>query len=92
MTGLQTHLRKPFDLLYAYTSDEADTHGVYANTRSEEGHFSVWSTQSGVSTYSAYEENRAGRMPGTVQPQKMDAFDCEDPRTCPDCEPAVANG
>jgi len=91
MTGLIDYLRKPFDLLYAYTSDETDTHGIYADTRSTDGVYSITSTQSGVSTYAAYEANDDGEMPGSVLPQDAETHDCADPRTCPDCEPMVAD-
>lgn len=91
MTRLIDHLEKRFDQLYAHASNETDEHGIYADTRSVEGHFSIRSTQSGVSTYRAYEENKNGSMPGTVQPEELDAFDCEDPLTCPDCEPVMAD-
>lgn len=87
MTGLINYLRKPFDLLYAYTSDETDQYGIYADTRSKDSLYSITSTQSDGSTYAAYQSERDERTFGTVQPRELDAFDCEDPRTCPDCQP-----
>lgn len=91
MSGLVDYLTKPFELLYAHTSDETTSRSVYADTRSEGGVYSVTSTQSGASTYGAYESDRDEVIPGTVQPREVDAFDCEDPRTCPDCEPLSAD-
>jgi hypothetical protein len=91
MANLIDYIRKPFDLLYAYTSDETDGHGIYADTRSTDGHFSITSTQSGMSTYAAYEEDDREEMPGSVVPKDLETDDCEDPRTCPDCEPVVAH-
>lgn len=91
MTGLIDYLRLPFDLLYARSSNETTEHSIYADTRSREGQFPVRTTQSGVSTYAAYEEDRDGPMPGTVRPRELDAFDCVDPVTCPDCQPVVSD-
>lgn len=91
MTALIDYLRKPFDLLYAHTSDETDTHGIYANTRSKGGVYSITSTQSGASTYAAYEEDDREEIPGSVLPKDLETNDCEDPRTCPDCGPMVAD-
>lgn len=91
MTGLIDYLRKPFDVLYAHTSDETDQHGIYADTRSTGGHFSITSTQSGVSTYAVYEAENAREMPGSVLPQEIEMHDCEDPRTCPTCQPLTTD-
>lgn len=91
MTGLIDYLGKPFEMLYEHTSDEVDQHGVYADTRTEGGVYSITSTQSGLSTYAAYESENDGPMPGTVQPQELDTFDCEDPLTCPDCQPMAGD-
>lgn len=91
MTGLVDYLRKPFEMLYARTSNETDQHGIYAHTRPEDGLYSITSTQSGASTYAAHGAEHDGRMPGTVLPREMDAFDCEDPRTCPDCQPITGD-
>ena len=90
MIRLTKYLRKPFDFLYAHTSDETDTRGVYSGTRPKGGHFSIESTQSGVSTYAAYEAEGRQEMPGSVLPEDLETYDCEDPRTCPDCQPREA--
>lgn len=68
-----------------------DRHGVHANPRTEGGVHSITSTRSGPSTSAAYESENDGPMPGTVQPQEPDTFDCEDSLTCPDCQP-MADG
>lgn len=87
MTGLTEYLARPFEMLDEHTTDEADQHGVYAETRTEGGLYSITSTQSGRSTYAAYESEQDEPMPGTVQPREPGTFDCADPRTCPDCRP-----
>lgn len=91
MTGLTELLEKPFDALYAVTSNETTKRDVYADTRSEDGHFSIRSTQSGVSTYGAYETEKDREMPGSVLPRDLGAYDCADPQTCPDCRPAASD-
>lgn len=91
MTRLTELLRKPFDALYAVTSNETAERGVYADTRSEGDHFSITSTQSGVSTYAAYDGDTDGDMPESVLPRASDAYDCSNPRTCPTCHPAEAD-
>lgn len=91
MTALIDYIRKPFDLLDTYTSDETDTRGIYANTRSEAGVYSIASTQSNASTYGAYEEDDRTEMPGSVLLDDAETYDCEDPRTCTDCGPMVAD-
>lgn len=89
--GLIDYIRKPFDVLHARTSDETARRGVYADTRSEDGLYSIASTQSGVSTYAASEAENHREMPGSVLPQDAETYDCEDPLTCPDCQPTVAD-
>ncbi len=91
MTTLIDYLRKPFEFLSAHTSDETSQHGVYADTRSEGGHFSIASTQSGVSAYAAHEAENVREMPGSVLPQELETYDCEDPQTCPTCQSTVAD-
>lgn len=91
MAALIDYIRKPFGLLDTYTSDETDTRGVYANTRSEGGVYSITSSQSGASTYAAYEEDDRAEMPGSALVDDAETYDCEDPRTCTDCGPTVAD-
>lgn len=87
MTVLVDSIKALFDTLYTRTPNGMDQHGVYADTRTEDGHYSVTSTQSGVSAYGAYEADHNKVLPGTVRPREMDAFTCVDPSTCPDCDP-----
>ncbi len=91
MTRLAELLGKPFDALYAVTPNETMKRDVYGGTRPKNGHFSVQSTQSGVSTYRAYEAENDGEMPGSVLPRDLGAYDCADPRVCPDCQPTTSD-
>jgi hypothetical protein len=86
MANLTAYLRRPFDLLYGYTSDETDSHGVYADTRSEGGLYSILKTQSGTSTYavSAVENNRTPLEGTTLRETEM--YGCADPRRCSDSQ------
>ncbi|MFC6786097.1 hypothetical protein ACFQFH_09405 [Halobaculum halobium] len=87
MTGLTEYLGKPFDALFAITSnetvadDETVEEGLYADARSKGGVYSITSTQSGESTYAAYDADGSradalqeaevsdrSRTPGPVPP------------------------
>ena len=87
---LAEYLKKPFDFLYAHTSNETDQQHTYADTRAKGGHFSVTSTQSSVSTYAACEAESARKVPGRL-PRETETYDCEDPRTCPTCRPVATD-
>jgi len=91
MLGLIDYLRKPFDLLDASTADGTAQHGIYTDTRTGEGHFSVANTQSSVSTYAASAGETDGETPESQRSRDPEAYDCADPRTCPDCRPAAAD-
>ena len=71
------HLRKPFELLHAYASDQATNHGVYADTRSRNKHFSIANTQSGTSTYAAHGDHSRA-TPESVLSRGVDASDGTD--------------
>lgn len=91
MTGLIDYIQKPLDVLYARTSDETDTHGVYADTRSQGGVYSITSTQSDVSTYAATKTENNEDVSKSMPHQNAERADCEDPRTCPNCQPLAAD-
>ena len=90
MTELAEYLKKPFDFLYAHTSNETDQERTYTDTRATDGHFSVTSTQSGVSTYAAYEAENA-KMAKSRLPREAETYDCENPKTCPTCRPMTTD-
>ena len=73
MPKVTDYIKKSFDILSAHSSDDTAEGSVYADTRSMGGHFSSNSTQSGVSTYAAYEAENIGEMPGSVLPRNMKA-------------------
>jgi hypothetical protein len=72
MTGLTDYLERLSDVLYAHTSDETAQCEIYADAHCEAEHFSTRSTQSGASTYAAYEAENLGKMPGSVLPRVAD--------------------
>lgn len=78
MTGLTDDLEQLSDVLYAHTSDETAQCEIYADAHRETGHFSTRSTQSGASTYAAYEAENVGKMPGSVLPRASDTRARED--------------
>jgi hypothetical protein len=73
MTRVTGYLEKAFNVLFSRSSDRTTQHGIYADTRSEGAHFSSRSTQSGVSTYAAYEAETIEKMPGCVLPRELKA-------------------
>lgn len=85
MIGPITLVRRLFDALYDATADGTATEGVYADTRSTGGVYSVTSTQSAESTYAAGES--AARDRSAEDPRPATTYDCEDPTTCPYCSP-----
>ena len=91
MTELTEYLKKPFDFLYAHTSNETDQRRTYADTRAKDGHFSVTSTQSGASTYAVYDAENTREGPGSGLPWEAETYDCENPRTCPTCRPMATD-
>lgn len=91
MTQLSDYLGKPFDVLYAITSDDAEDHGTYADTRTNGGVYSITSTQSGATTYGAYDGGTDRHTDETAPARATETDDCEDPQTCPDCTPVAAD-
>ena len=85
MTGLSAHVRTLFDTLSNLTSEEPVQHGIYADTRSRDGLYSISNTQPGTSTYAA--ERTDGDHATTAPSEDEDSatLDCEDPETCPTC-------
>ncbi|MXR42112.1 hypothetical protein GRX01_12275 [Halobaculum sp. WSA2] len=93
MTGLTENLGKPFDVLFAITSnetvadDETVEDGLYADTRPKGGVHSITSTQSGESTYAAYDaaDSRADA------PREAEPSDRSDSRTRSTRRPVVTD-
>lgn len=90
MTGLIEYLREPVELLNAHTSDRADNHGVYADTRSRGDHFSITSTQSSTSTYAVYRE-RYRATPESVLSKDIGASKGADPEARPTRQPSASD-
>lgn len=88
MIGPLALVRRLFDALYDATADETETKGIYANTRSSGGVYSITSTQSAESTYAAREGTARERA--TAEPSPAATYDCPDPSTCPDCSPELS--
>ncbi|QPV62221.1 hypothetical protein I7X12_15965 [Halosimplex litoreum] len=78
MTGLTDYMERVSDVLYAHTSDETARCEIYADAHCEAEHFSTRSTQSGASTYAAYEAENVEQMPGSVLPRVTDTRARED--------------
>lgn len=85
MIGPLALVGRLFDALDDVTADGTETKGIYANTRSTDGVYSITSTQSAESTYAAGE--RAARDESTAVARPVSTYDCPDPATCPDCSP-----
>lgn len=87
--ALTNYLRSAFDALYERTSNETTEQSPYANTRPRDGVYAITSTQSDESHYGAGEFE--ARRSDTGASTEADAsFDCENPETCPTCDPTVA--
>lgn len=84
-------LRKLFDGLYALTSDETADHGIYADTRSEDGVYSAMSTQSGESTYGVGATGTGTADGGTEPGQEAASDEREDHQPGPTCDPTSAD-
>lgn len=85
------YVTKLFDALYEATSDEtvedSPYAGTYANTRSRDGVYAITNTQSAESTYGVGKQTDSATVE-TDRVSEVETFECEDPRTCPTCEPA----
>ncbi|SIS19930.1 hypothetical protein [Natronorubrum thiooxidans] len=87
MTGITNYSKKLFDTLSNLASEEPTQHGIYADTRSKDGLYSITNTQSGTSTYAAG-QTRTKQEPALYRDvDSTETFDCEDPQTCPRCSP-----
>lgn len=90
MTRFIDYIKKSFDILSAHSSDDTTKGSVYADTQSKDSHFSSESTQSGVTTYAAYEAETIGKMPGSVLPRDLND-NIIDRHTGPDGQPDAAD-
>lgn len=90
MIGLTTLLKIVCDKLYELTSNEVVEERPYADTRPSESLYAITSTQPGENTYAAGESQPERAQDDARQSQEgqpAEQFDCEDPRTCPTCNP-----
>ncbi|ELY50294.1 hypothetical protein [Natronorubrum bangense] len=93
MTGLSEYVRALFDTLSNRTSEDPVQHGIYADTRSRDGLYSITNTQPGTSTYAAGQRPMDHEHATTAPPEDEGpaTLDCEDPQTCPTCSPLTSS-
>lgn len=94
MAGITSVIKKLRDRLTAPSVEKPSQHGIYANTRSRDGLYSITNTQSRTTTY-AVAQPQTKREHATDAPdqdrESIKTIACEDPQTCPTCSPFTIN-